>query len=125
MSGIEDFKIDEIGTNYYDKYTKITGFDKDDVKVSQVFAYPDDRLYSNADEVEVIDGFTFMAWDLTDKDEDFEMSIYKIAPYVVAWYVLALMLTVVAVVVGFIIIREVASRSPQVKITKKEVEKGE
>ena len=125
MSGIEDFKIDDIGVNYYEKYTNLTGCTKEDIKVSQVFAYPDDGLYSNADEVEKVDGFTFMAWDLTNKDDDFEMQIYKLAPYTIVWYVLAMMITVTSVIVGYIVIRIVTMDKPQVKITKKDVEKDE
>lgn len=125
MKGIEDFEIEGIGVNYYDKYTQLTGLDKDSINVSQVFAYPDDRLYSNADEIEIVDGFTFMAWDLSDKDENFEMSIYKLAPETVSWYILALLITISVVVLGYMVIMIRFNKKPRVEITKREVEKGE
>ena len=126
LDSIEDYNIEGIGTNYYSKYNElIDGYSLSDISVSQVFAYPDDRIYANADEKEIVDGFTFLYWNLSDKDENFEMSIYKIAPEVAAWYVLGLIISVVAVVVLFIVLKTKQKSSIDIKITKKEAEKDE
>lgn len=98
---IEDYKFDGIGTEYYKKYSEMTGFDLDDVSVSQVFVYPDEKLsyvddaiYNNADVVEKLEGFTFLGWDLHNKDEDFKMSMFKLAPNPAPWYVIAIAISV-------------------------------
>ena len=126
LSDLENCKIDEIGVNYYDKYTDMLGADNQDISLTQIFAYPDDRLYSNADEVEELDGFTFMLWDLTNKGKDFRMEAYKLAPRVVAWYVLALIISVAVICVAIVVIKYCIKKSnTKVLITKKEAERDE
>lgn len=124
MSTIKDYKIDGINTNYYDKYYELTGCSLSDLDVTQIFAYPDDRLYSNADVKEVVGGVTFLAWDLSDKESDFEMSIYKLAPEAVAWYILALGISVLFVLIATFIIAVKYKNEITVKITKQDVEKN-
>lgn len=123
LKQMQDFSVD--GNNYYNEYTSLTGYTLDDVEVNQIFAYPDDRIKSNADVVEVLDGMTLMQWNLSDKSEDFEISIYYIAAQSTAWYVLALMISLVAVVVIFIILKIKHSKGVAVHITKQDVERDE
>ena len=124
LSTVKDYKIDGIDTNYYDKYTELTGCSLSDLDVTQIFAYPDDRLYSNADVKEVVAGVTFLAWDLNDKGADFEMSIFKLAPRSSSWYMLALGISAIFVVIATIVIAVKYRNEITVKITKQDVEKN-
>lgn len=122
MNGINDFALDDSQT-YLEKYSIMSGFNMDDVEISQVFTYPDDRIKSNADEVEVVDGMTFMAWNLSDKDDGFEMEMYYVGARTTAWYVVGLIISVIAVVVIFFVVRYKHKEDIAVVITKQEVEK--
>lgn len=129
---IPDLEIEEIGVNYYKKYSHLTGFDMDDIEVSQVFVYPtdtfayvDDHVYSNADFKEEVDGHTFLGWNLSDKEKNFQVSLYKLYPQTMAWYVVALVISIVFVIVAFVIINIKCKEKIQVKITKSEAEKNE
>lgn len=124
-SQIEKFKIDAIDVNYYEKYSNLTGFELEDCEVWQVFAYPDDRLYANADEKEVVENMTYFAWNLSDKSEDFQMSIYKIAPKSTIWYVLALFLSLATVIIVWVILKIKSNKRISMCISKKDVEKDE
>ena len=99
-------------------------FDYISGSVTQIFAYPDDRLYSNADVKEVVAGVTFLAWDLSDKGTDFEMSIFKLAPRSFSWYMLALGISAIFVVIATIVIAVKYRNEITVKITKQDVEKN-
>ncbi|MBE5738244.1 MAG: hypothetical protein E7354_00715 [Clostridiales bacterium] len=121
----------EEGTSFatlYEKYKTLTNnyYDIDDLDISQIFAYPDEKLYSNADETEVTGGLTMMMWDLSNKADGFKMEIYKLGPKTAGWYILALIISAVAVV---IIVAKFGVNSAKnkvsVKITKEEVEKDE
>lgn len=122
MNGINDFALDDSQT-YLEKYSIMSGFNMGDVEISQVFTYPDDRIKSNADEVEVVDGMTFMAWNLSDKDDGFEMEMYYVGARTTAWYVVGLIISVIAVVVIFFVVRYKHKEDIAVVITKQEVEK--
>ncbi len=121
----KDYQIDGINTNYYEKYTNLTSYTLSDVEVSQIFAYPDDRIYSNADVKEVVGGVTFLAWDLSEKGADFDMEIYKLAPKSSSWYVLALIISAVVVIVITAVIATKYRNEVNVKITRQDVEKDE
>ncbi len=115
-------------SDLYEKYRTLTNnyYETADLDISQVFAYPDEKLYSNADETEVTGGLTFMIWNLSDKSEDFEMEIYKLGPRAVAWYVIALIisaLVAIALIIKFSI--NSSKKAVSVKITKEDVEKNE
>ncbi|MBQ7352193.1 MAG: hypothetical protein IJW59_04995 [Clostridia bacterium] len=125
LSHIKDFEVDGIGKNYYSEYCNMTGFSEEDIDVCQIFAYPDDRIYSNADTQEVVQNMTFLAWDLSEKEDGFQMSIYKIAPRTTMWYVVALIISAIVVVVIFVIFRKKYSKVVRLEITKQEVEKDE
>lgn len=122
---IDKFTIDEIETIYYDKYKDMTGYSLNDIDLSQVFAYPDDRIYSNADVKEVVEGITFLAWDLSDKNENFQMTIYKVAPHAYVWYITGLIISAIVVVVLFIVIGKKYKNEIKIIITKQEAEKNE
>ena len=112
----------------YEKYRKLTNnyYDVDDLNLSQIFAYPDQKLYSNADEVEVAGDLTMMMWDLSNKEDGFKMEIYKLGPKTVGWYVIALIISAVAIVIVMIkLSANSAKNRVTVHITKEEVEKNE
>ena len=112
----------------YEKYRKMTNnyYDVDDLNISQIFAYPDDKLYGNADEIEYAGDLTMMMWDLSNKDETFKMEIYKLGPQAVHWYVLALVISAVVVIAIMIKLSTNAAKNKvTVHITKEEVEKDE
>lgn len=121
LKGIKDFSVADLG-NYYNKYTNITGLDLDSINVSQSFVYPDDRIYSNADIEESVGGLTFLNWNLSDKDEDFEMSIFKLAPRGISWYILALIISAIVVVVLIVVFKFKSNGKDEEKITRREVE---
>jgi hypothetical protein len=107
---LEEFKVDGIGVNYYDKYSQMTGFEKGDISLSQIFVYPnenlayvDDRIYNNADVVEVLEGHTYLAWDLSDKEDGFELSLFKLAPNPAPWYIIAVVVSAIIVVILLIV----------------------
>lgn len=124
MDTIKDYKIDGIDTNYYEKYTDMTTYSLSDLDVTQIFAYPEDRLYSNADVKEVTGGVTFLAWDLSDKGSDFEMEIYKLAPSSSSWYIVALITSAAFAVIATFLINIKYKNEITVKITKQDVEKN-
>lgn len=114
--------------NDYRAYTN-NSYDIDDLDIVQIFAYPDERLYSNCDESEVqegqnLDGLNMMYWNLSDKDDDFSMEIYKVAPRTIAWYVVALVVSAIVVVILIFRIRKNSKNKVTVIVTKEEVEKN-
>ena len=121
---IKNVEVGDLG-NYYNKYTTLTGLDLDDIQISQSFAYPDDRIYSNADVIEHTGGMTWLNWDLNNKDEGFKMIIYKIAPKGVAWYILALIISAIFIVILIVVIAIKSRGKAYEKITRREVESRE
>jgi len=120
---IKDFVFN--GTNYYDKYVNLTNnhYSLDDIGISQIFAYPDDRIYNNADVSYVEGGMTFMQWNLNNKSDSFQMEIHKLIPKTIWWYVVALVLSAIFVIVITIVIMIKLKKQPIEKITRWEVEK--
>ena len=60
-------------------------------------------------------------WNMSDKAEDFQMEIYRLTPRSVNWYVFALVISAIVVIVLFI---NFGSKARQEKlVTKKELEK--
>ena len=125
LDNIEGFEYNN--TNYYDKYIAMTNnhYGLSDMSVSQIFAYPDDRIYSNADESYVEGNTTFMLWDLSDKCENFEMQMYKLYPKTTSWYAFALIISAIFVIVITIVIARKYKKEPIEKITRWEVEKND
>lgn len=123
LSSIEDFTFG--GTNYYNKYKEeMRIYDIQDVEISEIFTFPDNRLYSNADDKEKVEGLTLLRWDLTGKDvENFSIEIYKLAPRTVSWYILAFVITIIFIVVMSIVIYKKRKKSIDVKISKRDVMK--
>lgn len=113
-------------TTLYNNYRALTNnhYDLSDIEISQVFTYPDTKLYGNADESEEYKGLNFMYWNLSDKGEDFKMEIYKVAPRVVPWYVVALVVATGVVVFLLFRIRKNAKNKVTVRVTKEEVERS-
>lgn len=115
---IENFEYD--GTNYYKKYREffLNKYGMEDIGLSQEFAYPDDRLKGNADESDVVGDLTWLKWNLNDKTEDFEMSIYKITANSSTWYIIALIISIIVAIVTFVVIKR-KSRGQIVQIIEK------
>jgi len=123
LDSIKDLEIN--GVKYYEKYRSATNkfYDIKDIELSQIFTYPDSRIHSNADIEEVMEGLTMLKWDLTG-DETYSMEIYKLAPRSISWYILALVISLLAIIAIAVIIKK-KKKEPVVKITKQEVEKNE
>lgn len=125
MSGIDDFGRDlGLDESFVDKYSTLTNSSLDDVELTQIFTYPDDRIKSNADDVEVVGGMTFMSWDLSNKDDGFQMSMYYLGAKTISWYVLAFIISAISVVVIFFVIKNKYNKS-RIEITKQEIENDE
>lgn len=123
FSGLDTFGSDITtdGKSYVEKYSNMTNYSLDDVNMTQAFTYPDENIKSNADDTETVGGMTFMSWDISDKDDGFQMEVYYIGARTTAWYVLALVLTVGATVgIYFYIKKKHNDKRPE--ITKQEVE---
>lgn len=120
---IKNFEVN--GVNYYQKYNEYfyNRYGLEDIDISQIFAYPDDRLHSNADDSEVQGDLTLLKWDLSNKSEDFEMKIYKVTANSTAWYILALILSVVVCIAIFFVIRKKTKGQIIQIIDKKDLEK--
>ncbi len=125
MQGVENDEYVDFDT-LYANYRNLTNnhYDLSDLEVSQVFTYPDTKLYSNADESEEYKGLNLMYWNLSDKDEDFKMEIYKVAPKVVPWYVVALVVSTGVVVFLLFRMGKNAKNKVTVRVTKEEVERS-
>ncbi len=123
VSDMQNLEIN--GENCMDKYRELTNnwYDENDLDISQIFVYPDSRIYSNADEKDVQLGMTFLKWNFADKPEDFEMSIFKIAPRSTNWYGVALVVSIVSIIIIAIVIAIQNKNGITVKITKDDVEK--
>ncbi len=114
--------------NDYRSYTN-NSYDIDDLEIVQIFAYPDERLYSNCDEKVVyesqnLNGLNMMYWNLSDKDDDFQMELYKVAPKTTAWYVVALVISAIVVSILILRIGKNAKNKVSVIVTKEDVEKN-
>ena len=122
-NSIQNF--DYNGTNYYEKYKAyfMNRYGMEDIELSQIFAYPDDRLHSNADDSEVQGDLTLLKWNLSDKEDDFEMSIYKIAANSSSWYILALAISAIAGIIILIVIKKKSKGQIVQIIEKKDLEK--
>jgi len=92
---------DEFYRDLYIKYRDLMDekYDVKDLQVSQVFAYPDDDVYANADMEEYYGGLKFFGWEMSGKGDDFQMEIYRLVPRAVNWYVVALIISAIVVVV--------------------------
>lgn len=124
FENIDKLKI--AGENINDRYRRLTNyaFSLDDVNLSQFFYYPDTSLYSNADAKHVEKGITMLQWNFSNKEDGFQMEIYKLAPKPYAWYILGLVLSAIAIVIVIIIIKKKAN-SNVIKVSKEEVESNE
>lgn len=122
-NSIQNF--DYNGTNYYEKYKAyfMNRYGMEDIELSQIFAYPDDRLHSNADDSEVQGDLTLLKWNLSDKEDDFEMSIYKITANSSSWYILALAISAIAGIIILIVIKKKSKGQIVQIIEKKDLEK--
>jgi hypothetical protein len=98
-------------------------YDVSDLDIYQSFIYPDDRLYTNADEKMVENGLTWLKWDLTGvNEEDVNMEIFKLAPRTYSWYILALIISIISLIVISIYVRKKRKTEIQVIITRRDVE---
>lgn len=120
---IENFEVD--GVNYYNKYKEyfMNRYGMEDVDISQLFAYPDNRLHGNADDSYVEADMTVLTWNLSDKSEDFEMKIYKVTANSSTWYILALILSAIfCIIISIVIVKKNKGQIVQI-IEKKDLDK--
>lgn len=120
INNIKEFTYN--GRNICDDYSTYTGYTIEDIELNQIFTYPDDRLYGNADYTEEVGGLSFFGWELNNKDGDFQLELYHLLPRAVAWYALGLIISAVVVVALIIVYKKKHKNAVQVKITKAEVE---
>ena len=90
-------------------------FDITDAELSFIFATPQSKLHSDATYSYEIDGVHYHEWVITDINQ--EISTYTFQVKSINWYVLALLLTVVLIVVLFIIAS--IKRKKQIKMQNK------
>lgn len=76
-------------------------FSLDDTNLSYVFGTSEDKLYSNANYQYSLNGINFHQWIINDINQ--EISTYTIVPKPVNWYLLALCLTFVLIVILYVI----------------------
>ena len=76
-------------------------FSLDDTNLSYVFGTSEDKLYSNANYQYSLNGINFHQWIINDINQ--EISTYTIVPKPVNWYLLALGLTFVLIVILYVI----------------------
>lgn len=76
-------------------------FSLDDTNLSYVFGTSEDKLYSNANYQYSLNGINFHQWIINDINQ--EISTYTIVPKPVNWYLLALSLTFVLIVILYVI----------------------
>lgn len=122
LESLED-KGDDFYRNLYIKYRALLNeqYDVEDLDITQIFVYPDDDVYTNADAEEYYGGLKMFMWNMTGKAEDFEMEIYRLTPRAVNWYVSALVVSAIVVVVLLVNFGHKAREEKLV--TKKELEK--
>lgn len=122
VGNIKSFEFD--GTNYYDKYYNMFmhRYNLDDVDISQIFAFPDDRLHSNADDIEVEGDLTLLKWNMNGKNEDYQMTIYKITANPSTWYIVALVISAISVIIITVVIRKKSKGQIVQIIEKKDLE---
>ena len=65
-----------------------------------------------------------MRWDFDDKSEDFVMEMYKLTPKAMWWYILALGISAIVVIVLLAVIFAKSKNQKIEKITRWEVEEN-
>lgn len=120
IKNIKEFTYND--RNICDDYSNFTGYTIEDLELNQIFTYPDDRIYSNADFEEEVGGLSFFGWELNGKDENFKLELYRLLPKTVAWYALGLIISTIVVIVLIFMYRKKYKKQVEVKITKAEVE---
>lgn len=123
VNSIENFEVN--GINYYNKYSEYyhNQYGLEDINISQIFVYPDDRIQSNADDSDVQGDLTLLRWDLSNKSDDFEMRIYKVTANTSSWYVLALIISILACIGIFVYIKKKTKGKVIQLIEKKDLKK--
>lgn len=122
-NSVEDFQVN--GVNYYNEYKEYfhNQYGLEDINISQIFAYPDDRIRSNADDSDVQGDLTLLRWEFNDKLDDFEMKIYKITANSSTWYILALALSIIVGIILFVVIKKKTKGQVVQLIEKKDLKK--
>lgn len=91
---------DEYYLGFVDKYGDYfhNVYDINDVLLYQVFGYPDNKLHSNADVEGKEGGINLFKWKI-DITADNNLEIYKVAANRHLWYIVAIAVAVVSVIV--------------------------
>lgn len=87
--------------NLYNKYSALCpDFNDQAVTLTQIYGSTNDRLNSNADYVETIEGFKCHLWELSvNQAKDFQLEFYYNSPTTSNWYILALAISVFVVLI--------------------------
>ena len=112
--------IDE--TAYYQYYTASYGeFNMSDVNLTQVYGTTDNRLRSDADYIENIEGINYHLWDIETENDAYKvkkLSYHYRTAVGTGWYILALGLSLVLAIILIIvyIIKRKNTKKHMVKI---------
>ena len=107
---------DEYYLGYIDKYGALFSglYDMNDVLLYQVFGFPDEKLHSNADYESVEGGINLFKWKI-DISQDETLEIYKTGANRYLWYITAIVVSIVSVIVIAVNIKK--NKEPVKKVT--------
>lgn len=70
------------------------------LKLTQEYASPDTTINSNATETEIVDGIMKMHyWEIDPNNLDFELEFYTVSPHTTSWYIVALVLSLLSILI--------------------------
>ncbi|MBQ9791221.1 MAG: hypothetical protein IJW28_01410 [Clostridia bacterium] len=109
---------DEYYLGFVDKYGQyfFNTYDINDVLLYQVFGYPDDKLHSNADMEGQEGGINLFKWKI-DITADTELELYKLAANRHLWYIVAIAVALVSVMIISFNIKKNGSKEEVKKVS--------
>ena len=111
------------GEKYLDYYTnKYNEFTIEDINLTQIYGTTDDRLKSNANYKETIDGINYHLWEIDTVDSAYktmELSYYYTTAVGTGWYIVALSLSFALAIILIIvyIIKKCTGKKYKIKVT--------
>lgn len=76
----------------------------EDIKLTQEYASPDVDVYSNATDTEIVEDLKMHHWEIDPNNLDFKLEFYTVTPHTTSWYILALLLSLLSIVVVAVIV---------------------